>query len=89
MYLNRLNVAMAAGRQTGKTRQSLASWRYDRYSFMQVMEPIYAIFPKKVGFPNLIIDGVKMIREIELTINREPVNVGTVGHCDWPTVNLY
>jgi hypothetical protein len=56
---------------------------------MQVMEPIYAIFPKKVDFPNLVIDGVKVIREIELTTSREPVNVGTVGHCDWPTVSLY
>lgn len=50
---------------------------------MQVMEPIYAIFPKKVPFPNLVIDGVKLIRNLEITTSRPSVNVGTIGHCDW------
>lgn len=90
MYLNRLHLSLAWGRQTGKTRQAEALWRYERYSFMQVMEPIYPIFPKKVGFPNLVIDGVKVIRTLELTTTRGDgyVNVGTIGHVDWPTIDL-
>ncbi|MNQ14319.1 hypothetical protein D3C85_272660 [compost metagenome] len=83
MLLNKLHLSLAWGRQTGKTRQSTALWRYERYSFMQAMEPIYAIFPKKVSFPNLVIDGVKVIRNLETTTSHPPVNVGTIGHCDW------
>ena len=90
MYLNRLGLAVAWGRQTGKTNRALVQQRWERYSFMKVNEPIYPIFPKKVGFPNLVIDGVKVIRTLEVTTTRGDgyVNVGTIGHCDWPTVNL-
>lgn len=80
---------MAWGRQTGKTNRALALWKYERYSFMQVMEPIYPIYPDPIPkFPKFVYDGVRVIEHIDIVAERTPINVGTIGHVDWPTIDL-
>lgn len=104
MYLNRLGLAVAWGRQTGKTNRALVQQRWERYSFMKVNEPIYPIYPEVASEPwrhvhvdiHPLEDGrVRWVVDIRsrnsadvYATTHPKVNVGTVGHCDWPTVNL-
>jgi hypothetical protein len=100
MYLNRLGLAVAWGRQTGKTNQALVQKRWEQYSFMKVNEPIVPIYPKLEMFTfrvERVPEGeLRLVTTLDfghggfniLAPKLPRINVGTVGHCDWPTVNL-
>jgi len=104
VYLNRLGLAVAWGRQTGKTNQDLLRMRWERYSFMKAHAPIYPIYPEVASEPYRRIEvSVRPVAEghvrwvidqrtrnsADVYATRHPhVNVGTIGHVDWPTVNL-
>jgi hypothetical protein len=86
MYLNKLQLCLTmAGefRRTGKDNMNQQLARWQRYSFMRHSEPIVPIYPKP------IVDVCKYafvdVHPLDRTLDLTPINVGTVGHCDWPT----
>lgn len=103
VLLNKLGLYLSMVHRTGKTRTSDAIMRFARYSFMKANAPILPIYPKRIEHDTYTF-SVTMPKPGELgkaiTLHaphghldiRSParpyVNVGTVGHCDWPIVDF-